>query len=180
MINMQRISAQAYQALRDALPTITWHKRAFESFLRDALRAHPKLLAGLDFNGATKRQTADALINRLVADEATYQPTTIDLMLEVAVLTQFSNIEQIAEPNDRALRLQQAQEAVGRLRTLVAPYRGFGRHECEVGGPPGRLTPPNKLGSSSSRMNFVPSRIGTSRCTPRRILTDEARTSKCS
>lgn len=52
MVDMhQRIAAQAYQALRDALPTIMWHKRAFETFLQDALRAHPELLVGLDSTG---------------------------------------------------------------------------------------------------------------------------------
>lgn len=120
---MQRISAQAYQALRDALPTIMWHKRAFESFLRDALRSHPDLLAGLDFNGATKRETADALINRLVANERTFQQTTIDLMLDVAAMTQFRDVEKIKEADNRALRLQEAHDAVGRLRTVTARYR---------------------------------------------------------
>ena len=120
---MKRISAQAYQALRDALSVITWNKRAFESILRDALRAHPELLVGLDFNGATKRETADALVDRLAANEQTYQPTTIDLMLDVADMTRFPNVERIKDPDDRALRLQQAHEAVGALRMLVAPYR---------------------------------------------------------
>lgn len=123
MINMKRISAQAYQALRDALPAITWNKRAFESLLRDALRARPELLTGLDFNGVTKRETADALVDRLAADDATYQATTIDLMLDVAAMTQFPNVERIKDPDDRALRLKQAHDAVGRLRTLVAPFR---------------------------------------------------------
>lgn len=120
---MQRISAQAYQALRDALPAIMWHKRAFESFLRDALRSHPELLAGLDFNGATKRETADALINRLAANEHTYQRTTIDLMLDVAAMTRFRDVEKIKEPDNRALRLEEAHDAVGRLRTVTARYR---------------------------------------------------------
>jgi hypothetical protein len=122
MIGMKRISAQAYQMLRDALPTITWHKRAFESFLRDALRTRPELLAGLDFGGVTKRETADALVDRLAASEPTYQATTIDLMLEIAAMTRFPNVEQIKEPGDRAMRLKQADDAVGRLRTVVAPY----------------------------------------------------------
>jgi hypothetical protein len=38
MVGMKRISAQAYEALRDALPTITWNKRPFESFLHTALQ----------------------------------------------------------------------------------------------------------------------------------------------
>jgi hypothetical protein len=123
MRNMKRISAQAYQALRDALPAVTWNKRAFESFLRDALREHPELLAGLDFNGVTKRETADRLVDRLAANETAYQGTTIDLMLDIAAMTRFPNVEQIKEPVDRALRLKQADDAVGRLRIVVAPYR---------------------------------------------------------
>lgn len=35
-------------------------------------------------------------------------------------MTRFPNIEQIKEPDNRALRLEQAHDAVGRLRTLVA------------------------------------------------------------
>ncbi|WP_157884943.1 MULTISPECIES: restriction endonuclease [Mycobacterium] len=120
---MKRISPQAYQALRDALPTITWYKRAFESFLRDALHRNPELLAGLDFNGATKRETADTLISRLVEKEPTYHTTTIQLMLDVGAMTRFPDVERIKEPEDRALRLREAHDAVGRLRTLTAPYR---------------------------------------------------------
>lgn len=123
IVGVKRISPLAYQALRDALPTITWHKRAFESFLRDALHRHPELLAGLDFNGATKRETADTLINRLVEKDATYFATTLELMLDVAAMTQFPDVERIKEPSDRKLRLEQAHDAVGRLRTLTAPYR---------------------------------------------------------
>jgi hypothetical protein len=123
---MKRISAPAYQALRDALPVITWNKRAFESFLRDALRGRPEVLAGLDFSGASKRETADALINRLAANETVYQATTIDLMMDVAAMTRFANIEQIVEPDNRALRLKDAHDAVGRLRIVVAPYRAEG------------------------------------------------------
>lgn len=120
---MKRISAQAYQALRDALSVITWNKRAFESILRDALRSRPELLVGLDFNGATKRETADVLVDRLAADEQSYQATTIDLMLEVADMTRFPNVERIKDADERAVWLQHAHDAVGALRILVAPYR---------------------------------------------------------
>lgn len=118
----QRISAQAYEALRDALPTITWNKRPFESFLRTALREHSGLLTGLDFN-LTKREIADQLVDRLIAGEGRYQAATINLMLDIAAETDFTNIRQMKDAEDRALRMQQAQEAVGRLRRLVAPYR---------------------------------------------------------
>jgi hypothetical protein len=48
---------------------------------------------------------------------------TTNLMLEVGAMARFPNIEQISEPDNRALRLKQAHDAVGRLRILVAHYR---------------------------------------------------------
>ncbi len=118
---MQRIRTEAYQALRNALPAITWNKRPFESYLRTALRGQPELLAGLNFT-ESKRTVADLLVDRLVRDESRYQQVTIELMLEVASMTTFSNIEAIAEPADRALRLDQARRAVADLAKLVEPY----------------------------------------------------------
>ena len=120
---MKRLRVDAYQALRDALPALHWNKLAFESFLRDALRERPELLAGLDFSGPTKRETADALVSRLAADEDTYHETTLNLMLDVAAMNRFPNIERIKDAEDRALRLQQAEEVVSRLRVLMASYR---------------------------------------------------------
>ncbi|MGU3500878.1 restriction endonuclease [Mycobacterium sp. C31M] len=120
---MKRISAQAYQALRDALSLITWNKSAFESILRDALRNCPELLVGLDFDGVSKRETADALIDRLAANESTYQTTTVELMLDIASMTRFTNIERIKDASERATWLRRAEDAVGALRVLVAPYR---------------------------------------------------------
>lgn len=120
---MKRISAQAYQALRDALSLVTWNKSAFESILSDALRDRPELLVGLDFDGVSKRETADVLVDRLAANEATYQPTTVELMLDIASMTRFTNIERIKDASERAAWLQRAEDAVGALRVLVAPYR---------------------------------------------------------
>lgn len=80
----KRISADVYQALRNAVPVIVWYKKeAFKPYLRAALRDHPELLAGLDFDGSTKRETADELVERLIANEARYQKATIQLMLEI-------------------------------------------------------------------------------------------------
>lgn len=119
---MKRISAQAYEALREALPTITWNKRPYESFLRAALRDSPELLIQLDF-GLRKRDVADQLVNYLIDHEDRYQDTAINLMLDVAAETEFRNIKQMKDPEERALRLHEAEDAVGRLRIKVAPYR---------------------------------------------------------
>lgn len=115
---MKRISAEAYQALREALALIFWNKRPFESYLRTALRDHPELLAGLNF-GELKRKVADSLVDRLVEREDDLQQVTLNLMLEVASMEQFPNIELIKDEQDRARWLDAARRAVEHLRKLT-------------------------------------------------------------
>jgi hypothetical protein len=118
---MKRISTAAYQALREALAVIVWNKRPFESYLRTALRDSPELLAGLPF-GEPKRVVADMLVDRLVEKEQKYQPVTLTLMVEVASMESFPNIELIKDKEDRVLRLAEARNAVKRLRDLTKSY----------------------------------------------------------
>ena len=118
---MKRISAAAYLALRDALPAIVWYKRPFETFLRTALKDHSELLAGLNFTD-TKRAVADALIERLSAEEHKYRDVTLLLMREVSRLKRFPNLEQIKDPEDRQLRIAEAEAAVGLLSYIIKDY----------------------------------------------------------
>lgn len=118
---MKRISSEAYQALRDALSVVTWNKRPFETLLRTALREHPEFLTGLNFS-EPKRHVADQLVDRLVQTEHRYQDVTLRLMLEIASMTTFTNIEQIKDQEDRALRLREAKVAVERLRGITAQF----------------------------------------------------------
>ena len=118
---MKRISAEAYQALRETLAVIFWNKRPFESYVRTALRDQPELLAGLSFD-EPKRIVADLLVDRMVAHEVKYQPIALNLMLEVAGLEEFPNIGSIKDREDRELRLREAQQAVKRLRKLTERY----------------------------------------------------------
>jgi hypothetical protein len=118
---MRRISTEAYQALREAIAVIVWNKRPFESYLRTALRETPELLAGLPFF-EPKRAVADMLVDRLVEKEQKYQQVALTLMLEVASMESFPNIEQIKDPEDRTLRLKEAKEAVAHLARLTKSY----------------------------------------------------------
>ena len=120
-MTVKRLSTEAYQALRDALAVMTWFKRPFKTFLRTALRDHPELLAGLDFDGSTKREVADDLVWRLTDQESRYQGVAIRLMLEVASLTRFPDIERLEEP-DRTLRLDEAKEAVARMKAMTEQF----------------------------------------------------------
>lgn len=118
---MKRISTEACQALREALAVIVWNKRPFESYLRTALQDSPELLAGLPFS-EPKRVVADVLVDRLVEREQRYQSVALTLMLEVASMETFPNIEMIKDAEDRELRLGEARRAVTRLRGLTANF----------------------------------------------------------
>lgn len=118
---MKRISAAAYQALRDAIPAITWNKRPFETFLRAALRDHGELLVGLNFSDP-KRVVADQLVDRLITDENRYRDVTLRLMLEISSMKHFPNLEQLKDPEDRKLRINEAKEAVGLVAYFVKDY----------------------------------------------------------
>jgi hypothetical protein len=89
---VKRISPGAYQALRDALPAVFWYKRPFESYLRMALRDHPRLLVGLNFRDV-KRYVADELVERLAGGEDEYQHAALQLMTEVASMERFPDLE---------------------------------------------------------------------------------------
>ena len=118
---MKRISAEAYQALREALAVIVWNKRPFETYLRAALRDNPELLVELPFS-EPKRVVADILVDRLIRDESKYQHVTLDLMLEIASMTAFPNIEQLKDDQDRIERLAVAHAAVANLKDLTAAF----------------------------------------------------------
>ncbi len=117
----KRISTEAYQALRDALAVVTWYKRPFQALVTMSLRDSPELVAGLNFTSDTKRNVADELIQRLVAQESRYQDLAIRFMLEIAAMTRFSDIEQLPEP-DRTTRLADARQGVARLRELTEQF----------------------------------------------------------
>lgn len=119
--HLKRISAEAYQALREALAAIVWNKRPFESYVKTALRESPELLAGLPF-GEPKRIVADVLVDRLVENEAKYQEVALNLMLEIASMTAFPNIDLIKDDQDRLVRLETARRAVAHLRSLTEKY----------------------------------------------------------
>jgi hypothetical protein len=114
----KRIAPAAYDALVDALAVIFWNKQPFERFVRLTLRDHPAVLAAIDFGGL-KRQAAGDLVMRLASDEDKYQDVTLDLMLGVARMDHFANLESQA---DAAQLVTAAQEAVQALRAWTEQY----------------------------------------------------------
>jgi hypothetical protein len=118
MPTAKRIAPGAYQALRDALPVVFWYRRPFRNFLHASLRDYPELLGGLDFD-QVKRDVADLLVDRLMSQEQRYRDVTLELMMQIAGFERFPDLEALA---DAAVRVAQAQAAVGELKRWTGTY----------------------------------------------------------
>ncbi|MFI2030938.1 restriction endonuclease [Streptomyces buecherae] len=113
------INPTAYNALADALTAIHWNKSPFERYLRGMLRNHSELVAQLNFS-ATKRETSGLLVDLLRANEVRYVDVTLELMLDIADMERFPNLEQQV---DRADMVARAEATVGELRRWTAKLR---------------------------------------------------------
>ncbi|MET9040557.1 restriction endonuclease [Streptomyces mirabilis] len=106
------INPSAYNALAYALWRVIWNKDDFERYVRGMLQAHGELLARLDF-GMTKRETSGQLVNLLRANEPRYLDATVALMLDIAGMDRFPNLERQI---DGAEKVALAEAAVAELR----------------------------------------------------------------
>lgn len=92
----------------------------------------------------TKRDVADDLVRRLANHEACHQDVTIRLMLEVATLSDFPDVERLEEP-DRRVRLDEAkppQEAPLQRSSLVHEFTDA--RTCRAGGATPALPSPRR------------------------------------
>lgn len=112
------ISPGAYGALSEALAVIYWNRSAFHRFMRSFLREQPELLAGIDFTGA-KREAADEIVDRLMANEPRYHDLTWRLMDDVAGRESFPNL---AKQENAAYLTEQARAAVAELRRYTIDH----------------------------------------------------------
>lgn len=126
MPTQKRISLAAYQALREALPAVTWYKSSFRTLLHTSLRDHPELLSRLNFSDS-KRLISSALIDTLTSHENKYQDTTIQMMVDISAMDYFLDFERLTEP-DRTKLLNQAKSAVSNLRRVT---KEFSKHQQE-------------------------------------------------
>ncbi|MFI5976046.1 restriction endonuclease [Streptomyces sp. NPDC051452] len=108
----KKINPSAYNALAYALWRVIWNKDDFERYVRGMLQDHSELMARLDF-GRTKRETAGELVNLLRANEARYLDVTVALMLDIAGMDRFPNLERQV---DGAEKVALAETAVAELR----------------------------------------------------------------
>lgn len=119
----QKILADGYRALTEALATVTWFKDEFKTLVNALLRDHPEILASLDF-GQTKRNVSKELTSLLVRHEKRYQDLTLSLMMELSSKTQFPDIQRTPEPQ-RSELLAKARESVAQLKELVDAHKAM-------------------------------------------------------
>ncbi|MFF3716084.1 hypothetical protein [Streptomyces prasinus] len=86
------INPCAHNALADALWLIYWNKDPFELYVRGMLKDHSELLPQLNFQ-ATKREVSGQLVKLLRANETRYLDVTVALMLDIAAMDRFPNLE---------------------------------------------------------------------------------------
>lgn len=122
MPKIKRIDVRAYNALADALAVVFWNKPPLARYLRGMLRDVPELLADLDFYGDTKRVTAGRLVDHLLDEETKYQAVTIALMLNVAAMDSFPNLD---GREDSPALLKKAERAVASLRTWTERHQAL-------------------------------------------------------
>jgi hypothetical protein len=123
------INPNAYNALADALTVIFWNKPPFERYLRGMLKDYSELLATLDFK-ATKREAAGRLTNLLHANEDRYLDVTVALMLDIAGMDRFPNLEQQVDGVDMVAK---AEAAVSELRRWTSKQQeAIKEHEAHA------------------------------------------------
>jgi hypothetical protein len=120
VVAVQRVSANAIAALKDALAAAFWFKSDLYGYARAAVRGEPFFLAGIDWTGAQlKRDSASLFVDRLVREQDEHQNVLLGLLLDVAAMEEFPGLRKSDDPE---MRTALAREAVARLRSVVQPY----------------------------------------------------------
>jgi hypothetical protein len=137
------VTVSECNALRAALAGVFWYRPTLEKFLRAALRKHPELLAGVNF-GVSKREIADEVVDRLIEGERVYQHASVKLMVELANMQRFPELER----HENAEKwLPRAQAAVADLKTYTTAHAD--NHAMPPRGT--RRAPPECLHGSARR-----------------------------
>lgn len=113
------INPQAYNALADALTFVYWNKPPFERYIRGMLASCSEVLVRLDFS-QTKRETAGQLVELLRANEHRYMEVTVALMLDLAGMERFPNLEQQVDADEM---VSKAKAAVVELKRWTVKQR---------------------------------------------------------
>ncbi len=120
MATVQRINANAIEALKEALSVVFWRKRDLLDYLRAAI-PDQSLLDGIDWLSPDvyKRDSVRRFVDRLTTGQEAYGSLLLRLMSDVAAMDDFP---QLAWLEDAPEKIAHANEAVARLRKYIQPY----------------------------------------------------------
>jgi hypothetical protein len=116
---VRRVSANAIQALKDALLAAFWFKGDLYDYAKDAVAGEPMFLAGIEWREAYKRDSISTFVDRLVKAQDEHQQLLIGLLVDVAQMDSFPGL---ARHEDAKAKVAEAEAAVARLRAVVQPY----------------------------------------------------------
>lgn len=118
---MQRVSANAIQALKDALTAAFWFKRDLYTYAKAAVHGEPLFLAGIGWTDQDvyKRDSVSTFVDRLVRAQDEHQDLLLSLLVDVAAMEDFPYLRRA---DDSEAKIAEARAAVARLRRLVKPY----------------------------------------------------------
>lgn len=87
----QRISANAIQALKDALTAAFWFKKDLYNYAKAAVGGNASFLNGIDWTDPEvyKRDSVSIFVDRLVAKQDTHQDLLLALLVDVASMREF-------------------------------------------------------------------------------------------
>jgi hypothetical protein len=119
MAKPRRVSANAISALKDALTAAFWFKRDLYSYAKAAVAGEPTFLAGIDWTNQYKRDSVSTFVDRLVREQDEHQDVLLNLLVDVAAMTDFPQLLRVEDPEPK---LTAAREAVARLKAVVEPY----------------------------------------------------------
>ena len=117
----QRVSANAVQALKEALTAAFWFKKDLYNYAKAAVVGEPLYLAGIEWTNPDvyKRDSVSTFVDRLVRVQDEDPGLLLALLADVAAMEDFPSL---ARAEDSAAKTEQARIAVARLRDLVQPY----------------------------------------------------------
>src|SRR5450755_5057564 len=116
---VRRVSANAIQALKDALLAAFWFKGDLCDYAKDAVGGEPLFLAGIEWREGYKRDSINTFVDRLVKAQDEHQELLIGLLIDVSQMDSFPGL---VRHEDAETKIAEAKAAVARLRAVVQPY----------------------------------------------------------
>jgi hypothetical protein len=117
-MKIQKISAQALIALKDALSNLYWRKKDLRQFI-ELTMDNPYIVSTIDWQENPKYESVSQLIDRMTARQDVYQTDLLKLLQETSNVNDFSHLKYWDDKGDLTRR---AKEAVAKLRAQTKGY----------------------------------------------------------